>query len=70
MPDFINFVTRLNNDFGTGVTTSVQMGIEEASEEAEEDEEEEEEEGEEQTGEEPDRSTGTIRMIIYTYQGA
>jgi len=72
VPNFISFVTKLNNDFGTGVANSVQMGIRDAPEEVEEEAEEEteeEEEEEEQTEEEPDRSTGTIRLVIYTYQG-
>ena len=72
VPNFISFVTKLNNDFGTGIANSVQMGIEDAPEEVEEEAEEEteeEEEEEEQTEEEPDRSSGTIQMVIYTYQG-
>ena len=82
VPDFISFVTKLNNDFGTGIASSVQMGITGASEEMEgetegegegeaeeEPEEVAEEEPEEVAEEEPDRSTGTIRMVIYTYEG-
>lgn len=72
VPNFISFVIKLNNDFGTGIANSVQMGIEDAPEEVEEEAEEEteeEEEEEEQTEEEPDRSSGTIQMVIYTYQG-
>ena len=74
VPNFISFVIKLNNDFGTGIASSVQMGITGASEEMEgetegEGEGEAEEEPEEVAEEEQDRSTGTIRMVIYTYEG-
>ena len=71
VPDLINFVSKLNNDFAVGVVSSVKMNIPQEVEEETEGElaEEGEEEEEEQAEEETDMPSANIQLVIYSYQG-
>ena len=61
VPNLISFVTKLNNDFITGIVRSVQMDTQEAYEEVEG------EAGGEQAEEEKKPSVN-IQMIVYSYR--
>ena len=64
VPNLIGFVTRLNNDFITGVVRSVQMDTQEAYEEVGG-----EAEGEGEQAEEEEKPSVNIQMIVYSYRG-
>ena len=61
VPNLISFVTKLNNDFITGIVRSVQMDTQEAYEEVEG-------EAEGEQAEEEKKPSVNIQMIVYSYR--